>query len=496
MKTFKYIAVLILYSLLLVLDFLFIVSTVGIALDKKDAGAVVVCVVFSAFFIFMTVICRSYSKKLDKAKDDNSKIENVDVKKPSSKAVRGTAVDSVSKSGKYAGIGCLVILIPIVFVGTDGFWRWFGVAALIFAIFGVATGRFPTKSVKFRDKNDEQKALGNLTDDDDGGDEPLWVSGIDSVVKENAEMRNVRNLKPNYEIKYRDAEGNESLRKVFVRDFDGKVLDAYCFLRNEDRSFYVPRIVESVDLETGEVLSNYKGDLRWYFNERFKKKFKPSDMFEYREWDKMSFSSYTPFVDDINGFDVNDDFKMKIVTYKEGVVSGVFHCGKVYSSMYEDKSFYVVLEGDGGIRYNVEPNKIISVEGVEDFGKFINEKFLNSNEGKARRLQKECEDELSIFVYLGRADDASINEKKRRIICDYLTSTGRDCTNEILAIVAKRIKVDTNEFKKIVNAFSKCIDVSAKPLLLEAANQIVGGRAKAKPFGLAGLQYVESKIKP
>ena len=98
-------------------------------------------------------------------------------------------------------------------------------------------------------------------------------------------------------------------------------------------------------------------------------------------------------------------------------------------------------------------------------------------------------------MYLGRADDASINEKKRRIICDYLTSTGRDCTNEILAIVAKRIKVDTNEFKKIVNAFSKCIDNSAKPLLLEAANQIVGGRAKAKPFGLAGLQYIESKIK-
>lgn len=423
MKKIKYIVSLVLFCLLLILDILFALATVAVAIDKKESSAVVVGIVFSAFFIFLTVKCRSYSKKLDKVHEETSK---------------------VTKTDKHA----------------------------------------------------ELNRIDNLVDDDAAaGDEPLWVSDIDSVVKENAEMRNVRNLKPNYEIKYRDAEGNESLRKVFVRDFDGKVLDAYCFLRNEDRSFYVPRIVESVDLETGEVLSNYKGDLRWYFNERFKKKFKPSDMFEYREWNKMSFSSYTPFVDDINGFDVNDDFKMKIVTYKEGIVSGMFHCGKVYSSMYEDKSFYVVLDGDGGIRYNVEPNKIISVEGVEDFGKFINEKFLNSNEGKARRLQKECKDELSVFVYLGRADDASINEKKRSIISNYLKNTGRDCSNEILSVITKRIKVDTVEFKKIVNALSKSIDSSKKPLFLAVANEIVGGKEKAKPFGLAGLQYVESKIK-
>lgn len=320
-------------------------------------------------------------------------------------------------------------------------------------------------------------------------DEPLFVSGNELEESKSC-------LKPNFEIKYKSAEDEVTVRKIYARNFDGKVLDAYCFLRNENRTFYIPRIIECVDLETGEVLSSKaNGDLRWYFNQRFKKNFKPSDMFEFREWNKITFSTFTPFSDDISGFDVDDDFKMRIVTYKEGFISGKFHCGKVYSSMYEDDGFYLVLDDINGNRYNVDLNKIVSVDGVDDIGQYINEKFLNSNEGKARRLQKECEDELSIFVYLGRADDASINEKKRRIICDYLTSTGRDCTNEILAIVAKRIKVDTNEFKKIVNAFSKCIDISAKPLLLEAANQIVGGRAKAKPFGLAGLQYIESKIK-
>lgn len=491
MKSFKYIAVLILYSFLLVLDFLFVLTTIGLAFDDKDAsvsdgaqvGAVVVCAVISAFLVFLTVKCRSYSKKLDNAKDDTPKDENVDNSTPSSDAVGKPVVDSVNKNGKYAGIGCLVILIPIVFAGADGFFRWFGVVALVFAVWGVATGRFPTKSDKTQDKSNERNAFDNLVDDDDDGcDEPLWASGS-----------NFSDSKPNYEIKYRDFEGKESVRKIFVRDFNGKVLDAYCFLRNEGRTFYIPRIVECVDLETGEVLSNDKCDLRWYFNERFKKNFKPSDMFEYDEWVKKGVSSCTPFVDDISGFDVDDDFRMKILTYKDGEISGRFHCGKVYSSMYD--GFYMSLSDDNGNSYNVEPNKIISVEGVEDIGKFINEKFLNSNEGKARRLQKECEDELSIFVYLGRADDSSINEKKRNLICNYLNNTGRECTNELLAVVSKRIKVDTSEFKKIVNVFSKSIDPSKKPLFLAAANEIVGGKEKAKPFGLAGLQYIESKIK-
>ena len=491
MKSFKYIAVLILYSFLLVLDFLFVLTTIVMAFDDKDAsvsdgaqvGAVVVCAVISAFLVFLTVKCRSYSKKLDNAKDDTSKDENVDNSTPSSDAVGKPVVDSVNKNGKYAGIGCLVILIPIVFAGADGFFRWFGVVALVFAVWGVATGRFPTKSDKTQDKSNERNAFDNLVDDDDDGEDvPLWASGVDPSV-----------LKPNYEIKYRDFEGKESVRKIFVRDFNGKVLDTYCFLRNEGRTFYIPRIVECVDLKTGEVLSNDKCDLRWYFNERFKKNFKPSDMFEYDEWVKTGVSSCTHFVDDISGFDVDDDFRMKILTYKDGEISGRFHCGKVYSSMYD--GFYMSLSDDNGNSYNVEPNKIISVEGIEDIGKFINEKFLNSNEGKARRLQKECEDELSIFVYLGRADDSSINEKKRNLICNYLNNTGRECTNELLAVVSKRIKVDTSEFKKIVNVFSKSIDPPKKPLFLAAANEIVGGKEKAKPFGLAGLQYVESKIK-
>ena len=456
----KYIALLILYSFLLVFDFLFILATIGIIWENKDTNAAVGCVIFSAFLIFLTLKLRSYNKRLSDAK------ENVPATVKAEKVDEPKSNDGVkNRNGKYTGIGCLLFMIPIVVACVEGWARWLLIAAIIFSIWGLSTGRFSKKS-----------AIDNLANDDD-------------------EQKGTR-LKPNFELKYKSAEGEVTLRKIYVRDFDGRVLDAYCFLRNEDRTFYIPRIVECIDLETGEVLSNEtNGDLRWYFNEKFKKNFKPSDMFEFDEWIKMSFSSCSPFVDDISGFDVGEYFIMKIATYKEGFITGKFHCGKVYSSIYDSDGFYLVLDADNGERYNIEPNKIISVEGVDDIGRYINEKFLSSNEGKARRLQNECEDELSVFVYLGRADGSSLNDKKRCVICDYLNNTGRNCTSEILAVVARRISVDTNDFKKIVNAISKSIEPSNKLLLLAAANEIVGGKEKAKPFGLAGLLYLESKIK-
>ncbi len=87
-------------------------------------------------------------------------------------------------------------------------------------------------------------------------DEPLWVS---SSGKES-------NFKPNYEIIYKDAEGRVSKRKIAVIGFDGRLVEAYCFLRNERRSFYVPRIAECVDLSTGEVIND---DLSIYFAKMF-----------------------------------------------------------------------------------------------------------------------------------------------------------------------------------------------------------------------------------
>ena len=74
---------------------------------------------------------------------------------------------------------------------------------------------------------------------------------------------------PQFEIKYQDAYGNLSVRKIAVRKVVGKSLKAHCFLRNEERTFIISRIVECVDLDTGELIS---GDLRSYFVGRLKNK--------------------------------------------------------------------------------------------------------------------------------------------------------------------------------------------------------------------------------
>ena len=486
----KYIALLILYSFLLFLDFFSVLKTMVIIGENKDMNAAIGCVIFSALLIFLTVKLRSYNKRLSDAKDNvpaTVKAEKVDEPK-SNDGVK-------NRNGKYAGIGCLTILIPIVIASADGFGRWFWLAAIIFAIWGLATGRFPTKSGKTQDQSNERKALDNLVDDDDNGcDEPLWTSGIDSIVNENAEKQKNKNLKPNYEIKYKDAEGNISDRKIFVRRFDGRVLEAHCFLRSEERTFYVPRIVECVDLETGEIINadEFYGDLRWYFCKRFNKRYKPSDMFNFEEWSGFSFSSFTPLLGEMDGFEINEVFVMKIADYDDGFITRKFSCGSVWTTRSE--GFYISLENTNGILYDIAFNKIISVEGIEDFGKYLNDKFLNSDEGKAVRLQKNCEEELSILIYLARADSA-FTAKKRNVICEYLTNSGHDCSDEILVLIGKKIKVELNAFKKYVRDYSVKIDPSKKPLFLAAANEIIGGKEKAKPFGLAGLQYIESKIK-
>ena len=73
---------------------------------------------------------------------------------------------------------------------------------------------------------------------------------------------------PNFEIKYQDAYGNLSVRKIAIRKVVGKSLKAHCFLRNEERTFIISRIVECIDLNTGELIS---GDLHSYFSDRLKK---------------------------------------------------------------------------------------------------------------------------------------------------------------------------------------------------------------------------------
>ena len=330
------------------------------------------------------------------------------------------------------------------------------------------------KKINFK-KRSSAKPI-SVSVEDDEHDEPIGFSG-----KKN----------PEYEITYTDYEGERTTRKISVLKFDGKSIESFCFLRGEERTFYIKRISECVDLSTGEVVNE---DLRQFFAKKFNMNLKPCDMYDFDEWAEMSYSQVPELPGDLHGFELNEKIKMTIVTFNDGFINDEFVCEKVYSSSYESDQFYIVMYNSKGERFNVGLSKIVSVDGVDDFAKYLESKFYESDSGKSSMLLQRFSAELSILVYLGRAD-ASLTAAKRNVICDYLNGIGAETSEDIVAKVGRRIKVDTAEFKKIVNAFSKIIPEDRKNAFVKAAELVVGGRAKAKPFGLAGLQYIESKIK-
>ena len=294
-----------------------------------------------------------------------------------------------------------------------------------------------------------------------------------------------------YEIKYKSANGDISTRKIYINKFEGKVVNAFCFLRNENRTFVVSNIVECVDLKKGELI---KDDLHFYFNEKYHTNFTIHEMFNYEDWTKLCVVEYGKLPDGINGFDIDEKFKMKILTYDNGIVYDDFTCRKILSSLLNEGQYYITMLNKDGESLNVELEKILSVDGIENFGEYLTRKFYESDVYKSASLLQKFSAEIYSLVYLGRAD-SSMTPQKRKIICDYLVAAGAVCNDDVISGTLKKVRVDDKDFKKCVNALANSLDDSKKKSFLETALAVVGGRDKAKPFGAAGLQYIESKIK-
>ena len=75
-------------------------------------------------------------------------------------------------------------------------------------------------------------------------------------------------------IKYKSSEGTISERKISVMNIiDENKIDAYCYLRNEERTFKLTNIISAVDPDSGELIDNIWEKLnlyltiesQWYF---------------------------------------------------------------------------------------------------------------------------------------------------------------------------------------------------------------------------------------
>jgi hypothetical protein len=86
------------------------------------------------------------------------------------------------------------------------------------------------------------------------------------------EMETVlKGLRYPLEIRYRDAAGTETARPIIAMKLMGRpttngkmqpvALGAFCEKRNAARTFLLSRIVEAIDSETGEILSDIVGRL-------------------------------------------------------------------------------------------------------------------------------------------------------------------------------------------------------------------------------------------
>lgn len=82
------------------------------------------------------------------------------------------------------------------------------------------------------------------------------------------ESSDPKRVRAHIHIEYKDGNGTSSSRAVLVREFDNKlyggILMGHCELRDATRTFRFDRILECVDLETGELVENigsYLNDL-------------------------------------------------------------------------------------------------------------------------------------------------------------------------------------------------------------------------------------------
>ena len=234
------------------------------------------------------------------------------------------------------GCGCVVVLILLIICMMEKYWEWTLIAGAVLVVAFFAYSRLH--------KNGQVKV----------------------------------DFAPEFEIKYRKNKSDITVRKITVLKL-GEYLDAYCFLRNSVCTFSFSKILECIDLSTGEAV---KEDLRVYYAKSRVKTIKPIEVFDMRYWEPIHYSSFMDLPSEISGFKLNQKFVMDIVTFKYGERKEEFLCNRIVGKKNEAERFCVELVDSSNKKLYVGMSKIISVEGIEDFGEYLTEKFYEAKADK------------------------------------------------------------------------------------------------------------------
>ena len=242
---------------------------------------------------------------------------------------------------KY-GCGCVIVAILAIIVLMDKYWEWTLIGGAVFLVAFL---------VYSRRKKDEQIKVG---------------------------------FAPEFEIRYRKSKDNETVRKITVIKM-GEFLDAYCFLKNCVCTFAFSKIKECVDLSTGELV---KEDFRAYYAKTRVNLFKPIEIYDFYYWEQIHYSSFLDLPDGISGFNLNQKFVMDVVTYKYGERKDEFLCERIVENKKGKERFCVELVDSSNKKLYVGMSKIISVDGIDDFGEYLTEKFYEYKADKGAKNQE------------------------------------------------------------------------------------------------------------
>jgi hypothetical protein len=245
-----------------------------------------------------------------------------------------------NNDAKNYGCGCAVVAILLMISLMDKYWEWTLVAGVVLIIV-----------LLVYNKNQKQAQI-----------------KVDFA--------------PEFEIKYRKNKSDITVRKITVVKL-GEFLDAYCFLRNSVCTFAFSKIIECVDLSTGEKVND---DLRVYYAKSRVKTIKPIDVFDLRYWEPIRYSSFMDLPSEISGFKLNQKFMMDVVTFKYGERIEEFICNRIIRRENESERFCVELIDSSNKKLFVGMSKIISVEGIEDFGEYLTEKFYEYKADKEKSV--------------------------------------------------------------------------------------------------------------
>ena len=401
---------------------------------------------------------------------------------------------------KYAD--ALIIFAILVCLFVDSGWKWPLIIMFVLALYalhkddscGKKQASQPKMTVRQKEpkispiRNNKQPGLSAMMKRDD-----VMMKNVETVERDDVMVKNVETVErgdDDYEISY-ERDGEEIVRWIKPKAIscDGHCLDAYCFLRKENRTFNFSKIKWMKDCRGKEIDSP-----KIFFHKKFKQPF--------------SASEYADIDFGVNKFELPDDILSSRENLRLNIEADYFErtgenvrykmtVNCIRTSSFSDE-YYVKCEFENGESRNLSTNKLTNIvntdsgELIENLAKTIFEIYQTSPEGYYKKFVKNFSDELNVLNFIGRAD-GSLAQREKDVIFQYFSNfeiAGLD--KSFIDKAFRGLKTDMPDLKKSLRNLKNKENFNSK-LFIDCAKGIVAC-GKATALELAAIGEVEKNF--